>query len=304
MTSPSTTIDADHMATYNGDFGILRKTFIDFFHHLPFYGLACVCSDDEQARSIIPDLRTPVVTYGFDEKADVRAYAIEQKAGTMHFEVALHGDNQLDVELNLPGRHNVLNSLAAIAIGHELGVAGETIIHALRKFQGISRRLQIHGEALLGQARVLLIDDYGHHPREIDAAIEAIRHGWLNRRLVVAFQPHRYSRTRDLFEDFAKSLSNITNLVLLEVYPAGEQVIAGADGRTLASAIRARGQTNPVFVESIEELIAVLPDVVRDDDILLLLGAGSIGAAANELLRQAKAEGSVVTPIKRTGGEC
>ncbi len=287
MMAVVTNIDADHMETYGGDFEKLRQTFLEFLHHLPFYGLAVVCIDDAEIRQLVPQIIRPVITYGLSEDADVRATNISQRANQTHFTV-VHRDaaESIDVILNMPGLHNVLNALAAIAVAGEIGIASENIASALGKFEGIGRRFQIYGEYKFKQTHVLHVDDYGHHPREVEATISAIRAGWPGRRLVVAFQPHRYTRTRDLFEDFTRVLSEVDTLVLLEVYPAGEAPIPGADGRSLARAIRVRGQVEPVFVESIEELPEVLTGVLEDQDILLTLGAGNIGIAAAQLEQQ------------------
>ncbi|HID49358.1 MAG TPA: UDP-N-acetylmuramate--L-alanine ligase, partial [Chromatiales bacterium] len=287
MMAVVTNIDADHMDTYGGDFDQLRRTFLEFLHHLPFYGLAVLCFDDPEVASILPGLIRPVTTYGFAAAADVRATNLVQEGSRTRFHVARPDQaDWLDISLNLPGRHNVLNALAAIAVAHEIGIEDVAIQRALASFEGIGRRFQIYGDYATPAGTVLHIDDYGHHPREVAATLEAIRAGWPGRRLVLAFQPHRYSRTRDLFEDFARVLSDVDGLVLLEVYPAGEAPIAGADGRTLARAIRTRGQVDPVFVERIDELADTLKGVLQDGDVLLTLGAGNIGAAAAKLKAQ------------------
>jgi len=287
MMAVVTNIDADHMETYGGDFEKLRQTFLEFLHHLPFYGLAVVCIDDEEIRNLIPDISRPIITYGLSEDADVRAINISQVANQTHFSVVQRESGEdFDVTLNMPGHHNVLNALAAIAVAREIGIDSEAIARALDNFQGIGRRFQIYGEYHLEQRRVIHVDDYGHHPREVAATIQAIRAGWPERRLVVVFQPHRYTRTRDLFEDFTRVLSEVDALVLLEVYSAGESPIPGADGRSLTRAIRIRGQVEPVFVEELDELPAVLNGVLQDQDILLTLGAGNIGAAAARLEQQ------------------
>lgn len=287
MMAVVTNIDADHMETYGGDFENLRQTFIEFLHHLPFYGLAILCIDDDEVRNVIPQINRPMITYGFSEDADIRARNLKQEGNKTFFSVAKKGnENWLEITLNMPGEHNVLNALAAIAVANEIGVDAKAIQKALLKFEGIGRRFQINGEYKVGKAKVMHVDDYGHHPREVEATIQAIRSGWPDKRLVVAFQPHRYSRTRDLFEDFTAVLSTVDALVLLEVFSAGEAVIAGADGRSLARAIRARGQVEPVFVENIEDLATTLKGVLKDGDILLTLGAGSIGAAAHKLKQE------------------
>lgn len=279
-----TNIDADHLGTYGGDFERLRETFIEFLHHLPFYGQAILCIDDDEVRDLLPRISRPVVTYGVSEDADIRAVEIQQAHGRTSFQVRMPLQPQaLQVTLNLPGRHNVLNALAAIAVARELGVSDVDIAHALDSFEGIGRRFQIYGDIRTAAGTVLMVDDYGHHPSEVGATIEAIRSGWPGRRLVVAFQPHRYSRTHDLFDDFVHVLSGVDVLLLLEVYPAGEEPLAGADGRALARAIRARGQVDPVFVEAPEELAGVLPGILQQGDVLLTLGAGNVGAIAASL---------------------
>ncbi|MCC5859183.1 MAG: UDP-N-acetylmuramate--L-alanine ligase [Ectothiorhodospiraceae bacterium] len=284
MIATVTNVDADHLSTYGGDFRRLRSTFLEFLHHLPFYGLAVLCVDDPVVRELIPDVTRPVRTYGLNDEADVQARDIRQHGNRTRFRVQSTGYAPLEVDLNLPGRHNVQNALAAIAIARELGVDESAIVRALAEFQGIGRRFQSYGEvALPGGGQALVVDDYGHHPSEILATLRAVRDGWPERRLVLAFQPHRYSRTRDLFEDFARVLSDPDVLVLTDIYPAGEQPVPGADGRALAGAIRARGKVNPVFVDSMDELIETLPGVLRDGDILLTMGAGSIGTAASRL---------------------
>jgi len=289
MVAVVTNIDADHLSTYQGDFGKLRQTFVEFLHHLPFYGLAVLCIEDPHVREILPQVTRPVRTYAIDAEAgaDLWVSELRQNGMQMHFNVHRKGrDDLLPVTLNLPGRHNVLNALAAIAIASELGCADHAIQTGLVNFAGIGRRFQVYGECQVAGGRVLLIDDYGHHPRELAAVIDAIRNGWPQRRLVLAFQPHRYTRTRDLFEDFAQVLSDVDALVLTEVYAAGEAVIAGADGRALSRAIRLRGQVDPVFVDSVADLPGVLPGVLHDGDVLLMAGAGDIGAMSAELAAQ------------------
>lgn len=292
MMAVVTNIDADHMETYGGNFETLRQTFVEFLHHLPFYGLAVLCIDDPEIRNILPQLTRPVTTYGFSDDADVYAENVRQQGQRCQFVVRRpEQKNRLEISLNMPGKHNVLNALAAIAVAHEIGIDDESIKRALNKFEGIGRRFQINGEYRIADIKILHIDDYGHHPTEVAATIEAIRNGWPDKRLVVAFQPHRYSRTRDLFEDFTRVLSDVDVLVLLEVYPAGEAPITGADGRHLARAIRNRGQVDPVFIESVDELPQTLKGILEDGDILLTLGAGNIGQAASNL-KQALEEGT------------
>ncbi len=303
MIAVVTNIDADHMETYGGDFGRLRQTFIEFLHHLPFYGLAVLCVDDPVVRQILPQVTRPMVTYGIatannsaiaddgannsNSGADIIASDIQQTQSRTSFTVSRSDNaNWLKVTSNLAGRHNVLNALAAISVAHEVGVSDDAILRGLANFQGVGRRFQSYGELATSAGSVLMIDDYGHHPREVAATLQAIRAGWPSRRLVVAFQPHRYTRTRDLFEDFTKVLSEVDVLVLIEVYAAGEVPIAGADGRTLCRAIRARGHADPVFVECASDLAQTLTGVLRDGDVLLTLGAGDIGAVAARLPHQ------------------
>lgn len=283
MLSVITNIDADHMATYHNDFEQLKDTFVEFVHHLPFYGLAVVCADDPVVRDILPRLSRPLITYGLEEQADVRATNIRQQRQQMFFDVLRSERGALPITLNLPGRHNVLNALAAIAIATELGVDDAAIQRGLSEFAGIGRRLQSYGEIATRAGRVLMLDDYGHHPSEIAASVQAIRDGWPERRLVVVFQPHRYSRTGDLMEDFARVLSQVDVLLLLEVYAAGEKPVAGADSRTLCRSIRARGHVTPMLIEDPAELAATLSDVLKENDVLLTLGAGDIGAIATRL---------------------
>ncbi len=278
-----TNIDADHMATYGGDFGRLRHAFLEFLHHLPFYGLAVVCIDDPVIGGMIPDISRPVVTYGFDARADLRARDVVFSGASSRFIVERPGAAPLEVRLNLAGRHNVLNALAALAVAQELGVPDEASRRALAAFAGIGRRFHSYGEIATAAGAVLMIDDYGHHPREIQAVVQAVRDGWPGRRIVLVFQPHRYSRTRDLFEDFSQVLSEVDELLLLEVYAAGEAPVANADSRSLCRSIRARGRVEPLFVAGGDELAKALAGRLRDGDILLTMGAGDIGAIAARL---------------------
>ena len=278
-----TNIDADHMDTYGGDFNRLKQAFIDFLHNLPFYGLAVLCLDDAAVREILPYVHKPVRTYGTHSDADVRATDITQDGMRMHFTVSLgRGGRTIPVTLNHPGRHNVLNALAVIAIASELGVSDAAIRDGLAQFTGVGRRFQVNGRVGMDGGDVLLVDDYGHHPRELAATIQAAHEGWPSRRLAVAFQPHRYTRTRDLLDDFSAVLAPCDPLFITEVYAAGEAPISGADGRALCRAIRARGG-NPVFVENVNDLPALLAEVLRANDVLLTLGAGNIGQVAASL---------------------
>ncbi|MGH8213944.1 MAG: UDP-N-acetylmuramate--L-alanine ligase [Rhodanobacteraceae bacterium] len=278
-----TNIDADHLENYHGDFAEVKKAFSDFLHRLPFYGLAVLCVDDGEVAQLARTTPRNVLTYAIGSDADVHASNVRAQGATMRFDLRLPDGAVQPVTLNLPGRHNVLNALAASAIGWQLGVEPKAIAHALETFQGVGRRFNRRGEVALDRGRALLVDDYAHHPRELAAVFEAARGGWPERRLVVAFQPHRYTRTRDLLDDFAAVLSEADVLVLTEVYPAGEAMIANADGRALARAVRARGKVDPVFVEHPRELGETLPALLRDGDLVLLLGAGDIGAAAADL---------------------
>ena len=284
-----TNIDNDHLATHEGDFTRLKQSFIDFLHNLPFYGLAVLCADDEQVRLLLDAVGRPFVTYGFcDEagegaRADVCAANIERLGVQSRYQVLRQGRKPLQVTLNLPGRHNVLNSLAAVAVATELEIPDAAIQRALANFQGIDRRLQQLGEILWSDGRALLVDDYGHHPTEVTATLEAARQGWPRRRLVLVFQPHRYTRTRDLLDDFGRALSACDVLLVTEVYAAGEAPIAGADGRAICRAVRSRGVVEPVFVERVETLADNLRTVLRDGDLVLTMGAGNIGAVAHDL---------------------
>jgi len=284
MIAVVTNIDQDHMATYQGSYQRLKDTFVEFLHHLPFYGLAVLCMDDEGVREILADVSKPVMTYGVHEEADVRAVDIKQDGMHTYFTVMRRGDYPpLTVTLNMPGWHNMLNSLAAIAIATKLEVDDEAIIKSLGAFKGVGRRFQINGDISVNNGSLTLVDDYGHHPREIAATLEALRQAWPERRKVIVFQPHRYTRTRDLFEDFVHVLSTVDVLILMDVYSAGESVIPGADGRALSRAIRVRGQVDPVFVEQWQELPQILAGIVQEDDVLLTMGAGNVGQIALQL---------------------
>ncbi|MGH8597897.1 MAG: UDP-N-acetylmuramate--L-alanine ligase [Gammaproteobacteria bacterium] len=279
-----TNIDADHMHTYDQDFEKLKKSFREFFKRLPFYGVAVVCADDDAAMSMIEDLHTRCLTYGTQPNADVRAHDIVIDGLRSHFRVT-RGTTKatLDISLNMPGRHNVLNALAAIAVAGEIGIADSVLGSAMKSFQGVNRRSQLKGETRLGDARVLVIDDYGHHPRELAAMVRTAREAWPARRLVVAFQPHRYTRTRDLFDDFVAVLSGVDVLLVLDIYAAGEKPIPGADAHALCRAIRVRGHLDPIFVANPAEVSTVLTGVAKDGDLLMLLGAGSIGRVAESM---------------------
>ncbi|WP_084332438.1 UDP-N-acetylmuramate--L-alanine ligase [Marinobacterium jannaschii] len=287
MVAIVTNIDADHMETYGGDFGTLKKTFIDFLHNLPFYGLAVMCVDDPVVREIMPSVSRPMLTYGFSEEADFQAFDLQQHGMYTRFRVRRpKGHAVLDVTLNMPGRHNVQNALAAIAVATDEGLSDAAICQALEKFAGVGRRFQVLGEIKAKDGLATLVDDYGHHPREVKAVINAVREGWPDRRLVMIYQPHRYTRTRDLYEDFVQVLSDVDVLLLLDVYAAGEEPIAGADGRSLCRSIRQRGQIDPVFVSDASEVSAVLKNILQDNDLLLTQGAGNITQLAHTLTNE------------------
>jgi UDP-N-acetylmuramate--alanine ligase len=283
MIAVVTNVDADHLGTHGGDFGRLKSSFVEFLHNLPFYGLAIVCIDDAEAASLVPQIARPYLTYGFEEPADVRAVNVTRRGARSLFDVLRPGHDPLAISLNLPGRHNVLNALAAICVATELEIDDGAIQRALAGFQGIERRLQWLGDVDVPAGRVTLVDDYGHHPTEIAATLEATRQGWPDRRVVLVFEPHRYTRTHDLLDDFAQVLSSADALIVAEVYAAGEPPIAGADGKALCRAIRSRGRVEPVLLKSLDDLPQALADLARDGDVVLTMGAGSIGAAAHEL---------------------
>ncbi|WP_373510745.1 UDP-N-acetylmuramate--L-alanine ligase [Thiocapsa sp.] len=284
MISIVTNIDADHMRTYGNDFNRLRSTFMEFLHHLPFYGLAVLCIDDDEIRALVEAVPRPVRTYGTRPEADVRAIDIRQDGMRTRFLVTARDlESPLEIDLNLPGRHNVLNALAAISVALELGVEEEAIARAMSRFEGVGRRFMISELTDMRGRRLLLVDDYGHHPREIAATLAAARAGWPGRRLVLVFQPHRYTRTQEQFEDFVAVLSSPDALVLCEVYPAGEAPISGADGRALSRAIRTRGDLDPVFAQGIDAVPGLLDNLVLDGDMVLIMGAGDIGGLAARL---------------------
>jgi len=287
LASVITNIDSDHLMTYKNDFSLLKEAFVQFIHNLPFYGYAVLCMDCPNVQSILPQIARPLFTYGFHPEADYRATAYQQTGIKTEFVVERPNATPLAITLNLPGKHNVLNALAAIAVATEEGVSDQAICQGLAEFAGIGRRFHIHGE----YKSATVIEDYGHHPNEVRVTIEAARQAWPDRRLVMAFQPHRYTRTSALFEDFTQVLSDVDILLQLEVYSAGEDPIAGADGRTLCRSIRQRGNVDPIFVETIDALKSMLENVLRPGDILLLQGAGNIGAVAAELVQ--------TTPLKK-----
>jgi len=286
MISVVTNIDADHLSTYDNDFEKLKGAFVEFLHHLPFYGLAVLCVDDDNVCDILPEITRSITTYGIHFDADVRARNV-RFAGTQSFFTVERKDKEpLDITLNMPGEHNIQNALAAIAIATELGVSDEDIVNGLDKFQGVGRRFQFYGDIKTQNGTVTLVDDYGHHPTEMAATMKAVRSAWPDRRMVVLFQPHRFTRTRDLFEDFSQVLSEPDVLALMDVYAASEEPIAGADGRSLARAIRNRGNIDPVFIADQADVVEVLQNQLQDGDVLLTLGAGSVGAIAAALPAQ------------------
>ncbi|MEC6883490.1 UDP-N-acetylmuramate--L-alanine ligase [Photobacterium piscicola] len=278
-----TNIEADHMDTYGGDFEVLKQTFIDFLHNLPFYGLAVMCIDDPVVRELLPRVGRPMLTYGFAEDADVRLVNYTQTGQQGHFTVLRNDKPTLNITLNIPGKHNALNATAAIAVATEEGVCDDAIMRALVEFEGTGRRFDHLGEFETGNGNVMLVDDYGHHPSEVDVTIQAARAGWPDKRLVMIFQPHRYSRTRDLYDDFANVLEQVDVLVMLDVYAAGETPIAGADSRSLCRTIRSRAKIDPIFVPQAEHLPAILANIIQNDDLVLTQGAGDVGKIARQL---------------------
>ena len=287
-----TNIDADHMDTYGHDFGRLKQAFVDFLHKMPFYGAAVVCVDDPAIRELLPAIARPITSYGLSEDAQVRAVNVRAVGTQMHFTVQRRNGVQLpdlDVVLNLPGQHNVLNALAAIGIAVELGVPDDAVLRALAGFKGVGRRFQRYGDAALPSGgHCTVVDDYGHHPVEMAATLAAARGAFPGRRLVLAFQPHRYSRTRDCFEDFVKVIGQADAVLLAEVYAAGEAPIVAADGRSLARALRVAGKVEPVFVDDIAAMPQAVLDNARDGDVVLCMGAGSIGAVAGQIIERAQ----------------
>ena len=284
MAAVVTNIDADHMDTYGGSFDVLKDTFVKFLQKLPFYGLAVVCGDDANVREIMPRIGRPILTYGFNEDNDIRAVDVDQNGMQTDFTVQRKGRDPLRVTVNQPGLHNVLNALAAIGVATDEGVSDAAICRALAGFSGVGRRFQVQGEYPLENGTVKLVDDYGHHPKEVEATIKAARQSHPDRRLVILFQPHRYSRTRDCFDDFVDVLSQVDQLLLLEVYPAGEKPIVGADSRSLARSIRLRGDVEPILIDPVEGNLAnVIQKVLQPNDLLLTQGAGNVGAISLEL---------------------
>ena len=284
MVAVVTNIEADHMGTYGGDFERVKETFINFLHNLPFYGLAVLCIDDPSVREIMPLVSRPKLTYGFSEDADFRIENLTQRGSETRFEV-YHRETgcRLPITLNMPGRHNALNATAALAVAVDEGVELDAIKQGLENFAGVGRRFDVQGTFPLGDGEIMLVDDYGHHPTEVAATILALREGWPDKRLVMLFQPHRYSRTSDLYDDFVDVLCEVDVLLLLEVYAAGEKKIAGADSRSLSRSIRLRGKVDPIFVQDEADVLEILDGVVANGDIVVTQGAGSVGALAKQL---------------------
>ncbi|MGB1263251.1 MAG: UDP-N-acetylmuramate--L-alanine ligase [Cognaticolwellia sp.] len=292
MVSVITNIDEDHMETYQGDFEKLKDTYIEFLHNLPFYGLAVVCIDNPVVREILPRISRHVITYGFSEDADVRATQYQQSAGMSSFVVERKDQAPLAISVNLPGEHNVLNALAGVAVAFDEGLDDSAIQQALQGFAGIGRRFEKLATLRTEHGEMLLVDDYGHHPTEVKATIDAMRKGWPEKSLTMVFQPHRYSRTRDLFEDFVEVLSEVDNLFLLDVYAAGEAPIANADSKSLARSIRQRGQVEPIYVSDSDKLAALMATQLRDNDMVITQGAGNIGTIARNLAADKKLSGA------------
>ena len=284
MVAVVTNIEADHMDTYGGDFAVLRHTFLEFLHNLPFYGVAVVCVDDPVIRELLPEISRQVITYGFSEDADYRITDLEPQGLTTAFVVQRPGDAApLSVSLNMPGTHNVLNATAALVVACDEGLEDSAIQRGLKEFAGVGRRFTRVGEIAFPGGRAELIDDYGHHPTEVKATLESLRQAWPGRRVVMVYQPHRFTRTRDLYEDFVAVLSDCDVLVLLDVYPAGEEAIPGADSRSLTRSIRQRGKLEPVFAERIEDVPALLGNLVREGDLVVTQGAGNVARLAQDL---------------------
>ncbi|MEM1155251.1 MAG: UDP-N-acetylmuramate--L-alanine ligase, partial [Pseudomonadota bacterium] len=285
MVAVVTNIEADHMETYGGDFAVLRRTYVEFLHNLPFYGVAVLCADDPVIRDLLDEISRQVITYGFSEEADYRITDMNAVGTATRFTLQRPGSAQpLNIELNMPGKHNVLNAAAASAVACDEGLNDEFIQRGLSGFAGVGRRFTQMGELKLDIGAAQMVDDYGHHPTEIRATLESARQVWPARRLVMVYQPHRYSRTRDLYEDFVATLSRCDVLLLLDVYPAGEAPLAGADSRSLAGSIRQRGQLDPIFVEDADDLPSLLRGILKADDVLITQGAGNIGRLAQQIV--------------------
>jgi len=284
MVAVVTNIEADHMETYGGDLSVLRHTFLEFLHNLPFYGLAVLCLDDPVVAELLPDITRPTLTYGLSDMADYRIAEVVRSGLSTEFVIHRPGDvSPLPVTVNMPGMHNVLNATAAVAVACDEGLGDTAIQQGLANFAGVGRRFELLGEIVFAQGKGLLVDDYGHHPTEVAATLDSAHQAWPDRRVLMIYQPHRYTRTRDLYEDFVAVLSRCDVLILLDVYAAGEDAIPGADSRSLARSIRQRGLLEPIFVESNDDVPVVLGDIFRDGDIVITQGAGSVGRLAQEL---------------------
>lgn len=278
-----TNIEPDHMETYHGDFEEMKRTYVNFLHNLPFYGLAIMCADDDVLMELVPQVGRQVITYGFSENADYRIENYEQTGFQGHYDVVTPTGERINVLLNVPGKHNALNATAALVVAKEEGIKNDPILTALADFQGAGRRFDQLGEFIRPNGKVMLVDDYGHHPTEVGVTIQAARSGWENKRVVMIFQPHRYSRTRDLFDDFVQVLSQVDALILLEVYAAGEQPIAGADSRSLARSIRNLGKVDPIFVADHNQLPEIIDQIIQDGDLILAQGAGNVSKLSRNL---------------------
>lgn len=289
MVSVVTNIEPDHMDTYGGDFEQMKATYVKFLRNLPFYGLAVMCADDETVIEIAPQVGRQVLTYGFSEKADYRIEDYQQTGFQGHYTVVCPNGERIDVLLNVPGKHNALNATVALAVAKEEGIANEAILAALADFQGAGRRFDQLGSFIRPNGKVMLVDDYGHHPTEVDVTIKAARSGWENKRVVMIFQPHRYSRTRDLFDDFVQVLSQVDALIMLEVYAAGEAPIVGADSKALCRSIRNLGKVDPILVSDTDQLGEVLDQIIQDGDLILAQGAGSVSRISRGLAESWKA---------------
>ena len=289
MVSVVTNIEPDHMDTYGGDFEKMKETYVKFLRNLPFYGLAVMCADDATVMEIAPKVGRQVITYGFSENADYRIEDYQQTGFQGHYTVICQNGERVEVLLNVPGRHNALNATAALAVAKEEGIANEAILAALADFQGAGRRFDQLGSFIRPNGKVMLVDDYGHHPTEVDVTIKAARQGWENKRIVMVFQPHRYSRTRDLFDDFVQVLSQVDALVMLDVYAAGEAPIIGADSKALCRSIRNLGKVDPILVSDISQLGEVLDQIIQDGDLILAQGAGNVSKLSRDLAESWKA---------------
>lgn len=283
MVSVVTNIEPDHMETYNGSFEEMKQTYVNFLHNLPFYGLAVLCADDEVLEELIPQVGRQVITYGFSEKADYRIEHYQQSAFQGHYQVITPNGERIEVMLNVPGRHNALNATAALAVAKEEGIETQAILTALSEFQGAGRRFDQIGQFKRPNGNIMLVDDYGHHPTEVGVTIQAARQGWENKRIVMIFQPHRYSRTRDLFDEFVQVLSQVDALIMLEVYAAGEAPIVGADSKALCRSIRNLGKVDPLFVSDHNQLGDILDQILQDGDLVLAQGAGNVSKIARQL---------------------